>query len=309
MGIAIARMTKYLLWTMLLFLLPLDEASAQQTGIEQRVADAIQSARKGNLKPVALLKKDAELVKALPYLKNFLTDPNPAVTSAVFALAEGIHTPDAVGILTDLMTVNNGRWGEASVKSFYDDYDCKELFAGGGSRLRDNLISFVEKERGFSNGKAILLLSCFKGDKEVTRALEAVRKKSHRKVNLDWSNRIDIATCIDITLAEIGHQDASGRLLRRIAIGEVNELVFMFRAIRFINEQGVLAALLERIKDKRPAIYPWSDAFYLRIGDLAVNALAQKAQKSLDIPVKTNYRYSDEELEKAYSLLRIHSKG
>jgi HEAT repeat protein len=302
------RMSTKFLVPILLMLVPSAVAIAQQTPIEQRVAAAIESARKGNQRPVALLKKDPELAKGLPYLRRFVTDPDSLVKSSVLALAAGVHTPEAVGILTDLMKEDNGRWAEASVKAFYPDYDCRELIDVGGSRLRDSLIYFVENRKGLSIGKAILILSCFKGDKEAVRLLESLDKGQQKKIALNWNNSVDIATGVDLALAEIGEKEAAERFVQRVGRGETNDLIFAFTAIRFINEKEVLSALVERIEDKRPATYPWSDDFYLRIGDLAVNALAEKAQKPLGISIKNNYRYSDEELEKAYSILRIHFK-
>lgn len=279
---------------------------AQQENIEQRLVEAIENARKGDEKSVASLKRDPELVKALPLLGRYLNDPNDSVRSAVFALAEGVHTAEAVSILTDLMKEDHGRWGEAPVKAFYNAYDCKELLDGGGPRLRDNLILFVEDGRNLSRAKGILLLSCFKDDKDVIQALESLDKDRRKTVTADWNNYVELATAVDLALAEIGNRAALERFLQRLAKGEVNDLVFAFRAIRFINDKEVLAALVERINDRRKAVYPWSNDFYLRISDLGVNALAKKAHQALEMVVQNNYRYSDRELDRAYELLKTN---
>jgi hypothetical protein len=235
-----------------------------------------------------------------------LNDPTDSVRSAVFALAEGVHTAEAVSILTDLMKEDHGRWGEAPVKAFYNAYDCRELLDGGGPRLRDNLILFVEDGRNLSRAKGILLLSCFKNDKDVIQALESLDKDRRKTVTVDWNNYVDLATTVELALTEIGNKAALERFVQRLAKGEVNDLVFAFRAIRFINNKEVLAALVEKINDKRKAVYPWSDDFYLRISDLAVNALAKKARQPLEIVVQDNYRYTDRELERAYELLKLN---
>jgi hypothetical protein len=300
------RMTKILIAAMVLTLAPFGVARGQQDNIEQRLIAAVENARKGDQKSVALLKKDPELLKALPFLRRYLNDPNDGVRSSVFALAEGVHTAEAVSILSDLMKEDHGRWGEAPVKAFYNEYDCKELLDGGGPRLRDNLILFVEDGRNLSRAKGILLLSCFKDDKNIIRALESLDKDRRKTVTVDWNNYVDLATSVDLALAEIGNKSALERFLQRLAKGEANDLVFAFRAIRFINNKEVLAALVEKIGDKRKAVYPWSDDFYLRISDLAVNALAKKARQPLEIVVQNNYRYSDRELERAYELLKLH---
>src|ERR1043165_9770238 len=106
-------------------------ATAQQKNIEQRLVEALETARKGDQKSVALLKKDPELPNALPLLRRYLNDPNDRVRSAVFALAQGVHTREAVCILTDLMKEDQRGWAEAPVRAFYDEYDCKELLDGG----------------------------------------------------------------------------------------------------------------------------------------------------------------------------------
>lgn len=299
-------MTKVLIAAAVLTLMHFGVAGAQQKTLEQRVAEAVENAKKGDQKSVALLKKDPELPKALPFLRRYLSDPNDRVRSAVFALAQGVHTPEAVSILTDLMKEDNGRWGEASVKAFYDDYDCKELLDGGGPRLRDNLIRSAENGKSLSQPKAILLLSCFKDDKNVVRALESLNKGQRKIVTLDLNNRIELATTVDLALAEVGDKPALDRFLQRLAKGETNDLIFVFRAIRFINKKEVLAALVEKISDKTKAVYPWSDDFYLRIGDLAVNALATKARQPLGFVVKNNYRYTDQELARAYEQLKLN---
>lgn len=299
-------MTKVLIAALVLTLTPLGVARAQQKNIEQRLVEALENAKKGDDKSVALLKKDPELPKALPLLRRYLNGPNDSVRSAVFALAEGVHTPEAVSILTDLMKEDQGRWGEAPVKAFYNAYECKELLDGGGPRLRDNLIRFVEEGRNLSRAKGILLLSCFKDDKDVIRALESLDKERRKTVTVDWNIYVDLATTVELALAEIGNKPALERFLQRLAKGEVNDLVFAFRAIRFINNKEVLAALVEKINDNRKAVYPWSDDFYLRISDLAVNALVKKARQPLEIVVQNNYRYTDRELERAYELLKLN---
>ena len=299
-------MTKVLIAALMLALTFFSVAGAQQKTIEQRLAEAVENAKKGDQKSVALLKKDPELPKALPFLRRYLSDPSDRVRSAVFALAQGVHTAEAVSILTDLMKEDQGRWGEAPVKAFYDEYDCKELADGGGPRLRDNLIRFAENEKSLSRPKAILLLSCFKDDKDVVRALESLDKGQRKMVTLELDNRVDLATTVELALTEVGNKVALERFLQRLAKGEVNDLVFAFRAIRFINNKEVLAVLVEKINDKRKAVYPWSDDFYLRISDLAVNALVKKARQPLEVVVQNNYRYSDRELERAYELLKRH---
>jgi HEAT repeat protein len=299
------RMTKVLIaaaLTLTLFAI----SGAQQSTIEQRVTEAIENAKKGDQKSLALLKKDPELPKALTVLRRYLNDPNERVRSSVFALAEGVHTPEAISILSDLMKANPGRWGEAPVRAFYDKYDCKELLDGGGPGLRDNLIVFVKNEKNVSRAKAVLLLSCFKNDKDVVRTLESLDKGQHKTVTLDLSTRVDLALTVDLALAEIGNKQALDRFLQRLAKGEINDLVFSFRAIRFVNNKEVLAVLVEKVNDKRKAVYPWSDDFYLRISDLAVNALTKKAQQPLEIVVQNNYRYSDQELARAYELLKTN---
>ena len=299
-------MIKVLIAALVLTLATFGVVRAQQPNIEQRLAEALEKAKRGDQKSVAVLKKDPELPKALSFLRRYLSDPNDRVKSGVFALAEGIHTPEAVSILTDLMKEDQGRWGEASVRAFYDGYDCNELIDGGGPRLRDNLILFVENEKNFSRAKAILLLSCFKDDKDAIRALEGLGKGQRKTVALDFSNQVDLATSVDLALAEIGNKPALDRFLQRLEKGEENDLIFALRAIRFIDKREVLAALVEKTKDKRIAVYPWSDDFYLRISDLAVNAVTKKARQPLEIVVHDNYRYSDRELKRAYELLKLN---
>jgi hypothetical protein len=150
----------------------------------------------------------------------------------------------------------------------------------------------------------MLLLSCFKGDAEAAAALEGLSKGQRRKVSLDWGRAAGVSFVADIALAELGRADAAERVVRRVGGAEVNDLLFAFDAIRFINQREVLAALAEKLNDRRQAVYPWSDDFYLRVADVALNALATKARKPLGVEVKSNHRYTDEELNRAYAALK-----
>ena len=69
----------------------------------------------------------------------------------------------------------------------------------------------------------------------------------------------------------------------------------------------MLAALVQRINDKRAASHPWSDDFYARIADLAISFSPEKPE-GLRSRCKRNYRYLDAETQKVYSILKSEFK-
>jgi hypothetical protein len=104
-----------------------------------------------------------------------------------------------------------------------------------------------------------------------------------------------------VALAHRNDAAGSKQLLQTISNGSLPEQVFLLQVIRDIDDTSVLTALSKHLSDEREISggVPSGASPRPRLGDLAVNAFAEKLNLDLGFELSTARRYSSDELGKA----------
>jgi len=291
--------------------------------IRQLVALAMQQSRQGNSSLANALGTRAD--EALPYLLPYIKDPSDQVKMDVSLIASASRTATAMHILAALIGNTNSSAAFDAVSRIYakasdGDYDGQKIVQWGGQKLKTNLMSLIK--RYGDRIEAILLLSYFKNDPAVihflreNRRLYPQRRSNINALGLPDSSRdvrVDLAT--DLALSELGDVKATGRLKKVIARAKIDDLLFLFGNINWINNRAILARMVELLKDKRRArnVAPThAPPYYARVCDIALKVFQYKTRKrppsgvyqSFDI--YTPQRFSDAELAVAYRRFKVH---
>jgi hypothetical protein len=283
----------------------------QDANIQRKVSYAIDEYLRDNTKPLEAMQQDPDLPNALPYIAKYMTNPDSRVRVAAGHLIRVMRTPAAVKILVELMDDRTNAAARFPVRYFYDDYDCAMLRVNGGERLRDSLITFAKTGGVLMSAKPILLLSCVNADETARQFIESERG-GIRTVMLDFGMPpVSIRIPLDMVLAHWGRADGVERVQQIIEGGKVDDLFFLLRAMKFINDDSLLKKLAVLLEDKRNVVKVCSECEeYLRVADLAVYAFAERLGPDvLGVKPQDFHRYQDKEVSTAYEKVKAWFKS
>jgi hypothetical protein len=296
--------SRALTWVALVISLLLSTASRplacpQTANIEDKVKAAIDGARRGNEELVSALKNSPDRIKAIPYLRPYVSDTDVNVTNALLTLAFGLHTTEAIAILVGVLKREDFGLSYRVASLLYQHYSCDEI-TRVDLGLRDRLLTLAERGSVLFAGKPTLLLSCFDNDQSVLQFLEKQRKaKGTIKLEMYMPN-VPISVCADVALANLGQKDAVERVTRYIETGELDVLYFLLKAARFTNSKVVTAKLADLIKDKRELGPTCSHCeTYFRVSDLALYVFGDEFGVDVGVRPQEFQRYKDEEISLA----------
>jgi len=286
-------------------------AQGQQPNLAERVKAAIEDYRSGNADLLLALQNSPDRNKTLPYVKPYVKDHNERVRSAVVTLISGIHTPEAVDILVNMLVEEQSQLVYGIAGLLYEHYGCEEITSKTRERLRDRLISLAESGSVLLSAKPMLLLSCFKDDGQVFQFLERERK-TNKSIRFDmYTPSASIAVSVDIVLTHWGRSDAVDRLLEHIEGGNFGNLDFIFQALKLVNNDRVLTKLLTLMQDTREIdrVCAHCERRY-RVADLAALGFTKKLGPDVTgMNPRSLDRYSDEEIKKAYERIQAWLKA
>jgi hypothetical protein len=286
-------------------------AHGQGNSIESRVSYAIQEYLRDNIKPLEALQQDPDLPRALPFIARYMTNPDSRVRVAAGHLIRVMRTPAAVKILVELMDDRTNAAARFPVRYFYDDYDCAMLRVNGGERLRDSLITFAKTGGILMSAKPILLLSCVNADETVRQFIESERG-GNRTVMLEFGMPpVSIRIPLDMVLAHWGRADGVERVESIIRSGKLHDLLFILRAIKFVNDESLLKQLAGLMEDKRDIAKICSECEQsYRVADLAVYAFAERLGTDVvGVKAQDSHRYQDDEVSIASEKVKAWLKS
>lgn len=283
-------------------------AFSQGANIEDKVKAALDGARRGNEELVFALKNSPDRIRALPYLKPYVSDTDDKVTSALLTLAFGVHTPEAIDILFAVLKREDFGLSYRVASLLYGYYSCDEI-TRADTGLRDRLLTLAERGSVLFAGKPMLLLSCFKNDQSVLQFLEKQRNaKGTIKLEMYMPN-VPISVCADVALANLGQKDAAERVARYIEAGELGVLYFLLKAARFTNGKDITAKLADLIRDNREIGPTCSHCeTYFRVSDLALYAFGDQFGVDVGVNPQEFRRYKNEEIALAYERVQAWLK-
>lgn len=277
-------------------------ARAQTPNWEQQVGAAVQKARNDDYSVLLDLTRK-QFKQVLPLLKKYATDPDKNVRKAIAWSLFSVRNEQALEFAAPLVGDESYEVSTVAVEVLYADYAGEELRRVGGKKLRDDLLART-RDGATPPAKTWLLLSCFKGDREAVRALNARRAEFKEKQTFieTYSPNGDAQVVLDIALAELGQTLSVFRTVQHLREGKTQNLILVRDALPFINNQTVLAAVVERLKDKRVALVQAHGAFVSRVCDLMLQALRWKQTNGSRRP--RHVVYTDSELAEAYAHFR-----
>ena len=190
---------------------------------------------------------------ALAQYEQLMNHPDPAVRQQVTTAAAYAHVDRSVRILSNMVADPDENVGREAVRGLYANWNGESLQKMGGVSLKRGLIERLQRNPG--DGRAILLLSSFRGDSDVLNFAAGLRKLQALRgvpVEFDGPRYGSAATITDLTLALLQAPGATNRLKAILAQGSVADAVAFLDSLSFIQDPAVLRQLTDLLSDERP---------------------------------------------------------
>jgi HEAT repeat protein len=269
-------------------------ACATPQAQEADVEKAFTAARAGDSSAVSRL---ADLgPRIVPEVQEYLDDTDENIRREAVSLLAAVKDEAACRALVPALADASPEIRERAARALYANCDPAVVAQTEGAESA--LIRSVEL--GNSAAGATLLLGYVETPAANT-ALDAVAQNKKGVKLQPWTQPVPASLPAAVALSR--HNDPLGgeQLLQSIANNVLAEQVFLFHVIRDIDDAKVLSALANHLSDEREISggVPSGAAPRPRLGDLAVNAFAEKLNLDLGFELSTSRRYSSDELEKA----------
>lgn len=214
--------------------------------------------------------------EALPYVRSFATHSDPTLRQAAAMVATCAENKEGAEILSTVLGAKGDSSTEA-LRGLFMVYTPEQIVQWGGAKLKTNLIDYVKDVP--SSSEALFVLSSFKGDRGVIQFLKAHRNL-HKKtqtmiITYNESPLVPLSFAIDVVLSELGDPGALKNLRSALADGQVEEALYPFHAIRFIDNKPLLLTLVDLFDDDNTS-KRFSNQKLIRVKDVAFQAFTDK---------------------------------
>lgn len=281
---------------------------SQEWGVHKQITEAVESYRRGNPTQLLELSESANtdrLLSGLICLEGYAADPDPDVRLGVAVLVQNVRNSRVLPLLTTLVN-DDSSVSHLAVDILLRNFGRREIAGASAAGLQNALIDYASREPALVRGKALLLLSCFRSDKAVSRFLENLRSVSEKQNSLVsiYVVHVPARIGIDLALAELGDKEALGRTREVLSCNDDDKaIIFLLECLRFIDDDVLLDELVRMTREKRDALFT-SDGTTLRMCDIAVSMFAEAlGPEVVGAPILHVSRYSDAQLATATSRL------
>jgi hypothetical protein len=287
----------------------------QPAGLEQRIAAAVQEAKRGNRQAFSKVDYEMKRPEAIKYLRQYVDDSDSTVRRQVVISVRGQHSAEAIQILSDLVRNGKGLFFPEAVSSLEEYYSCKELTENKPKNLVANLIAAAKDNfRATLSKSEVRLLGCLAvSDQEARKFLtESALACENGKLVLP---QFKTSQCwlLSLALAKAGNKDAVRKLLADLRAARAEEATTRLEAwiasIQYVDDRELLLALAELIRDKRPgpAPVPHLSENRIRICEWAISSFTAKLGTGVTGEKEGNSRrHSDEDLERIYQRVKTY---
>lgn len=239
----------------------------------------------------------------IPELVPYLTDIRNNVRRSVVLALGGIVSPEAVPLLAGCLDDSDKNVRERAINAL--SRFPKALVAGGGQPVIDSL-GLLVKRWDANSGKAALLL----GDLGATDKLPVLRSalaetRTVSETDMKTSRYVLVARRkVDFTKAlfKLGDQDAADTVRQSLKqTTDIKKRAQAIDAVAYADKAAFVSELVPLLNDTRDAekFGLGGTNYYLRIRDLAVNAIADVAKGKLPFEVYRGKHYTDAEAQQA----------
>lgn len=272
---------------------------AQENDLGRKVDEAFAGVRERHFEKAAALTQYGKQI--FPYLEKYINDPSEEVRDFVVALTRKQTSPEALALLSRMLEDKEMYIADKAAVIVHDEYDCAQVAAAPRAKTG---IKFYLTRRPRS-ARAVLLLSCFRGDAEAVELLKSRRKEQGTHEDGGIHHDVPFRVAVEMALAASGDAAAVAKVKDYVSKGDTQNLFFIFDNAKFVKSTELHLAFLELLKDKRPAYHPFPhEEFAVRVCDLALTALTS----TNPLPITADYQklkvYTNEELEAAYTQLK-----
>lgn len=268
--------------------------TADKNDLAERVRQAFDAVREGDLGPVSRLQEAGTLL--LPFLASYLSDGNEDVRREAISLTTVVGSAAAVPLLARVLTDPVAELRERAALAIYEKFEPRAIATNDA--LGKALAASVTQ--GNPSAAAALLLAYVPGS-VAEKCLHAERDRMPpAAVRLySWSAPVDGSLAAQVALAHRGDSAAVQFLSQKLHHAIPAEIEFLLATLREIESPPLLRALAETLNDTRAAatVQHSSRGSARRLCDVAVNAFVQRFALPVGFELSLTLSYTPRQID------------
>lgn len=219
---------KSLAVTIFMLLLLFGSAAGQNDDLTRKVEEAFAAVRENHYEKAAALKDQGK--KIFPYLEKYIQDPDERVRDFVVALARKQTSPEALEILARFLEDREAYIAEKAIDAIHSEYSCGQVKASRYAKA--GLKGYLARKR--NSAKAVLLLSCYCDDPQVSTLIAESKKVQGPNGDGGIHYGVPFDLGVEMALAAAGNKEAIAAVKEYIKSADVKHLFFILDNIKFL---------------------------------------------------------------------------
>ncbi len=278
------------------------EDSAADADVKSKVEEAVARIRAGHLSQMPTLRQLGK--KAVPFLIEHADDDNPDVRRIMtMALGESLDER-AIPVLLDGLLDADSNVRRTAIRHLYYLWDRETLKKHLSETMLELLAKHAARRTGSSYMAALLI-----GDLGGKSQMDALRKilKQAESIWRDVDHRtVHVAELRDSCLKalfKLGDEKTTQTVVASLKRDDVASIVFGIEAVAYAGKKEYIKDLLPFLGDNRDAVRPSPGWNYLRVRDIAVNAIVELSGVRPSFKLRTFTPYTDEQVAEVKKLV------